>query len=235
MTGLSAWAADFANTFYKCFIREDRYKLLISGIGVTIRVSLIAVTLGILIGLVVALCNLSNKKPLKVIGGIYTDVIRGTPSVTQLMIIYFVIFATVNIPKWIIAGIAFGINSGAYVSEIIRAGILSVDKGQTEAGRSLGLNGYQTMIHIVIPQAVKNIFPALCNEFIVLIKETAISGYIGLQDLTMAGNIIRSNTYQAFLPLITVAAVYLVIVMILSAGVRKLEKNLKKNERQVYD
>ncbi len=230
MAELSAWAADFANTFYKCFIKEDRYKLLLSGIGVTIRVSLIAVALGILIGLLVALCNLSNKKLLKAIGGIYTDVIRGTPSVTQLMIIYFVIFATVNIPKWIIAGIAFGINSGAYVSEIIRAGILSVDKGQTEAGRSLGLNGYQTMIHIVIPQAVKNIFPALCNEFIVLIKETAIVGYVGLMDIQKAGDFIKSATFVAFMPLIGTAVIYYVLIKLLTLVFKKIEERLRKSE-----
>ena len=171
---MNSWTADMADTFARCFIREDRYKLLISGIGVTIKVSIVAVILGILIGFLIALCNLSKNKFLRAIGKIYTDIIRGTPSVTQLMIIYFVIFATVDIEKWIIAAIAFGINSGAYVSEIIRAGILSIDKGQTEAGRSLGLNAYQTMTRIVIPQALKNIFPALCNEFIVLIKETAI-------------------------------------------------------------
>ena len=232
MTGLSAWAADFANTFYKCFIREDRYKLLISGIGVTIRVSLIAVTLGILIGLVVALCNLSNKKPLKVIGGIYTDVIRGTPSVTQLMIIYFVIFATVNIPKWIIAGIAFGINSGAYVSEIIRAGILSVDKGQTEAGRSLGLNGYQTMIHIVIPQAVKNILPTLGNEFIALIKETSVVSFVGAADLYVAFNYIGSNSYEFMVPYLVMAVIYIVLVLLISLGIKLMERSLRKSDRR---
>ena len=167
---MTQWMENFGDTFYKCFIREDRYKLLISGVGVTIKVSLLAVVIGILIGMLIAMCNLSKNKFLKLIGGIYTDVIRGTPSVTQLMIIYFVIFASVRLDKWIIAAIAFGINSGAYVSEIIRAGILSIDKGQTEAGRSLGLSAFQTMSRIVIPQAVKNIFPALCNEFIVLIK-----------------------------------------------------------------
>lgn len=180
---MNSWMVDMADTFTRCFIREDRYKLLISGIGVTIKVSIVAVILGILIGFLIALCNLSKNKFLRAIGKIYTDIIRGTPSVTQLMIIYFVIFATVDIEKWIIAAIAFGINSGAYVSEIIRAGILSIDKGQTEAGRSLGLNAYQTMTRIVIPQALKNIFPALCNEFIVLIKETAIVGYVGLMDI----------------------------------------------------
>ena len=173
---MEAYFADLADTFTRCFINEDRYKLLIDGIGVTIKVSLCAVILGVILGFLIALCNLSKNKILNTIGLVYTDVIRGTPSVTQLMIIYFVIFATVNWPKWIIATIAFGINSGAYVSEIIRAGILSIDKGQTEAGRSLGLNSYQTMTRIIMPQALKNIFPALCNEFIVLIKETAIVG-----------------------------------------------------------
>ena len=192
MTGFMAWASNLSDLFYRCFIKEDRYKLLISGIGVTIKVSLLAVVIGILIGMLIAMCNLSKRKPLRLIGGIYTDIIRGTPSVTQLMIIYFVIFATVNLDKWIIASIAFGINSGAYVSEIIRAGIMSIDKGQTEAGRSLGLNAFQTMTRIVIPQAVKNIFPALCNEFIVLIKETAIVGYVGLMDIQKAGDLSRA-------------------------------------------
>lgn len=230
MTWFSAWAADFGNTFYKCFIKEERYLLLLSGIGVTIKVSLVAVALGILIGLLIALCNLSNKKVLKVVGGIYTDIIRGTPSVTQLMIIYFVIFASVNLPKWIIAGIAFGINSGAYVSEIIRAGILSVDKGQTEAGRSLGLNGYQTMIHIVIPQAVKNIFPALCNEFIVLIKETAIVGYVGLMDIQKAGDFIKSATFVAFMPLIGTAVIYYILIKLLTIVFKRIEERLRKSE-----
>ena len=169
---MSAWMANISDMFYKCFIREDRYKLLLSGISVPITVSLLAIVIGILIGMLIAMCNLSKKKPVRFIGGLYTDIIRGTPSVTQLMIIYFVIFASVQLDKWIIAAIAFGVNSGAYVSEIIRAGILSIDRGQTEAGRSLGLSAFQTMSRIVIPQAVKNIFPALCNEFIVLIKET---------------------------------------------------------------
>lgn len=135
------WFQNFYDTFYKCFIKEDRYQLLLDGIGVTVKVSLLAVVFGLLIGFLIALCNLSNKKGIRLIGKVYTDIIRGTPTVTQLMIIYFVIFASVHWPKWVIAAIAFGINSGAYVSEIIRAGILSVDKGQTEAGRSLGLNG----------------------------------------------------------------------------------------------
>lgn len=162
------------------------------------------------------------------IGGIYTDVIRGTPSVTQLMIIYFVIFASVQLDKWIIAAIAFGINSGAYVSEIIRAGILSIDKGQTEAGRSLGLSAFQTMSRIVIPQAVKNIFPALCNEFIVLIKETAIVGYVGLMDIQKAGDFIKSATFIAFMPLIGTAVIYYVLIKILTLSLGRIEARLRK-------
>ena len=227
---MNSWMVDMADTFTRCFIREDRYKLLISGIGVTIKVSIVAVILGILIGFLIALCNLSNNKFLRAIGKIYTDIIRGTPSVTQLMIIYFVIFATVDIEKWIIAAIAFGINSGAYVSEIIRAGILSIDKGQTEAGRSLGLNAYQTMTRIVIPQALKNIFPALCNEFIVLIKETAIVGYVGLMDIQKAGDFIKSATYEAFMPLIGTAIIYYVLIKVLTLILGVFENKLRKSD-----
>ncbi|MCR4807616.1 MAG: amino acid ABC transporter permease [Lachnospiraceae bacterium] len=219
-----------AEVFTRCFINEDRYKLLLSGIGVTVKVSLLAVVIGILIGFLIALCNLSKKKGLNVIGKVYTDVIRGTPSVTQLMIIYFVVFATINWSKWIIAAIAFGINSGAYVSEIIRAGILSIDKGQTEAGRSLGLNSKQTMMYIVVPQAVKNIFPAMGNEFITLIKETAIVGYVGLMDIQKAGDFIKSATYEAFMPLMGTAVIYFVIIKLLTVALRKYEAYLRKSE-----
>ena len=224
------WWDGISATFEKCFIRDDRYLLLLDGIGVTIKVSLLAVALGIVIGLIIALCNLSRSKFLNFLGKVYTDVIRGTPSVTQLMIIYFVVFATVNWEKWIIASIAFGINSGAYVSEIIRAGILSIDKGQTEAGRSLGLNGAQTMINIIIPQAVKNIFPALCNEFIVLIKETAIVGYVGLVDIQKAGDFIKSSTFEAFMPLIATAIIYFILIKILTIVLGYVEKALRKSE-----
>ena len=146
------------------------------------------------------------------------------------MIIYFVVFATVNWEKWIIAAIAFGINSGAYVSEIVRAGILSIDKGQTEAGRSLGLNATQTMMSIIIPQAVKNIFPALCNEFIVLVKETAIVGYIGLVDIQKAGDFIKSSTFEAFMPLIGTAVIYFVLIKALTLLLARIEKALRKSE-----
>ena len=232
MTGIQAWYTDISELFYKCFIREDRYKLLLEGVGVTIKVSLMAVVVGILNGMLIAMCNLSQKKLPRAIGGIYTDVIRGTPSVTQLMIIYFVIFASVpvQLDKWIIAAIAFGVNSGAYVSEIIRGGILSVDHGQTEAGRSLGLNAFQTMTRIVIPQAVKNIFPALCNEFIVLIKETAIVGYVGLMDIQKAGDFIKSATYEAFMPLVGTAVIYYVLIKILTLSLRQVEKRLRRSD-----
>lgn len=180
--------------------------------------------------MLVALCNLSRRKVIRFLGSVYTDVIRGTPSVTQLMIIYFVIFATVDLDKWIIAAIAFGVNSGAYVSEIIRAGILSVDHGQTEAGRSLGLNAFQTMTRIVIPQAVKNIFPALCNEFIVLIKETAIVGYVGLMDIQKAGDFIKSATFNAFMPLFGTAVIYYVLIKILTLLLRRIEIVLRKSD-----
>ena len=230
MTGLQVWWADFCGDFYSSFIREDRYMLLVEGLGVTIKVSLLAILIGIVIGVVVALCNVSRFKPLKLIGGIYTDIIRGTPSVTQLMFIYFVVFASVHWEKWIIAAIAFGVNSGAYVSEIIRAGILSVDHGQTEAGRSLGLNAYQTMSRIVIPQAVKNIFPALCNEFIVLIKETAIVGYVGLMDIQKAGDFIKSATYKPVMPLLGTAVIYYVLIKILTLALRQVEKHLRRSD-----
>ena len=227
---MNEWWSGVVEQFTRCFIEEDRYMLLVRGIGVTISVSLLAVIIGIIIGFMIAMCNLSKNKALKTIGGIYTDVIRGTPSVTQLMIIYFVVFATVRWPKWIIAGIAFGVNSGAYVAEIIRAGILSIDKGQTEAGRSLGLTAGQTMAGIIMPQAVKNIFPTLCNEFIVLIKETAIVGYVGLMDIQKAGDFIKSSTFLAFMPLIGTAIIYYVMIKLLTLGLKKIEESLRKSD-----
>ena len=227
---MNEWFAGIADQFTRCFIEKDRYMLLVKGIGVTIEVSLLAVFIGIIIGFIIAMCNLSKNRLLKGIGTVYTDVIRGTPSVTQLMIIYFVVFATVKWEKWIIAAIAFGINSGAYVSEIIRAGILSIDKGQTEAGRSLGLSASQTMMGIVLPQAIKNIFPTLCNEFIVLIKETAIVGYVGLMDIQKAGDFIKSSTFLAFMPLIGTAIIYYVLVKALTLALKKIEDQLRKSD-----
>jgi polar amino acid transport system permease protein/polar amino acid transport system substrate-binding protein len=229
---MSAWWNTVVEDFYKCFIREDRWRLFLNGIGVTIKISLVAALLGLVIGFIIALCNLSKKKPLRIIGKVYTDVIRGTPSVTQLMIIYFVVFAYIMWPKWLIAAIAFSINSGAYVSEIIRAGILSIDKGQTEAGRSLGLSRSQTMMSIIVPQAAKNIFPAMCNEFITLIKETAIVGYVGLVDIQKAGDFIKSATYEAFMPLIATAIIYFIMIKVLTLLLGKVEKRLRKSDKR---
>ena len=237
--GESGAVASIKDSFYQCFIEDNRYQYLVQGLWNTILISLIAVFIGVIIGFLVAIVRAThdktgNLKLLNILCHVYLTIIRGTPAMIQLLIIFYVIFASTS-NKVAVAALAFGINSGAYVAEILRGGIMALDQGQFEGARSLGLTHVQTMRYIILPQTFKNTLPALANEFIVLIKETAISGYIGLQDLTMAGNIIRSNTYQAFLPLITVAVVYLIIVMFLSAGVQKLEKNLKKNERQVYD
>ena len=192
--------------------------------------TLMAILLGCIIGFIMAFFRLSKIKLLNWIAGIYIDVIRGTPTVVQLLIIYYVIFAPFkNMPKVVIAAISFGINSGAYVAEIVRGGILSVDRGQMEAGRSLGLTSAQTMRLIIIPQAIKNILPALGNEFIVLIKETAIAGYIALQDLTKASDIIRSITWSS-MPLFATAIIYFILVKLLSKGLQVFEKRLRKSE-----
>ena len=227
---MAEWWQGVCDQFVKCFIREDRYMLLLDGIGVTIKVTILALIIGLILGFLIALCNLSKNRVLKAIGGVYTDVIRGTPSVTQLMIIYFVVFASIHWAKWVIAAIAFGINSGAYVSEIIRAGILSIDVGQMEAGRALGLTKGMTMRHIILPQALKNVFPALCNEFIVLIKETAIVGYVGLMDIQKAGDFIKSATFIAFMPLIGTAVIYYVLIKILNLFLKRIEFKLRQSD-----
>lgn len=228
---------DFLDRLSTNFITQNRYMYLLDGLKITIIVALIAVVIGIVLGLLTAVVKVlaeSNKKfkPLAVIANIYVTVIRGTPVMVQLLIIYFVVFASVDISKVLVASIAFGLNSGAYVSEIIRAGILAVDKGQNEAGRSLGLSTGQTYRYIILPQALKNILPALGNEFISLLKETAVVGYIGLQDLTMGADIIRSRTYDAFVPLITAAIIYLAIVMLLSYGLKRLEWRLRRSDKR---
>jgi len=161
---------------------------------------------------------------------VYLTIIRGTPSMIQILFFYSVIFATVNLNNIVIGGIAFGINSGAYVAEIFRSGIMSVDKGQTEAGRSLGLNSAQTMRLIIIPQAFKNVLPALINEMIVLLKETAIIGYIGTIDITKAATLVQSRTYDALVPLLSAAIFYLILVMILTYFMGKLERRLRKSD-----
>ena len=201
----------------------------------TLRVTLFAVILGIVIGFLIAIIRSTYDKNGKVkilnfICSVYLTVIRGTPVVVQLLIIYFVIFGSVDINKIVVAIMAFGINSGAYVAEIFRSGIMSIDNGQFEAGRSLGFNYTQTMRYIIMPQAFKNVLPALGNEFIVLLKETSVSGYIALQDLTKGGDIIRSRTYDAFMPLLAVALIYLVMVMIFTKLVNILERRLRSSD-----
>lgn len=242
---ISLWFADFKDEFVLNFIKEDRWKLLVEGLGNTLKITFFAVLIGIVIGVLVAAVrstwdkNSANMRrgPLKTLlrltNGLcklYLTVFRGTPVVVQLLIMYYIIFAASN-NKMFIAVIAFGINSGAYVAEIVRSGIMSVDEGQLEAGRSLGFNYSRTMFYIVLPQALKNVLPALANEFIVLLKETSVSGYIAMQDLTKAGDIIRGRTYSAFMPLIAVALIYLVMVIILSWLVGKLERRLRSSER----
>lgn len=228
------WYSDFVRKFTAAFITGDRWKLYFEGLGVTLEVSVAAALIGIVIGTVVALMKLSvkkNGKPtiLSRIATIYIDIIRGTPSVLQVMIMYFAIMASCS-SGILVASVTFGINSGAYVAEIIRAGILAVDKGQTEAGRSLGLNSFQTMRYIVLPQAFKNVLPPLCNEFIVLIKETAIVGYVGLSDLTRVAHQITTKTYDAFTPLIGAAVIYFVLIKILTKLLEMLERRLRKSD-----
>lgn len=241
---MAAFWEKFQHQFVLCFINEDRWKFLLKGLGLTIRVTFIALIIGLLIGVIVSLVRSSYDKTYagmrrglgrtllkcgNVICKTYLTVFRGTPSVVQLLIWYFVIFASSN-NKVLVACIAFGFNSGAYIAEIMRAGIMSVDVGQTEAGRSLGLNFAQTMRFIILPQAFKNVLPALCNECIVLLKETAICGYIALQDLTKAGDIIRGRTFIAFLPLIAVALIYLLMVLGLTWLLGKLERRLRASD-----
>lgn len=220
---------------YDNFVKDNRYMYIVKGLGNTIVITIFAVLLGIILGFLIAIVRTNHDRNggLTILNGIckaYLTIIRGTPVMIQLLIIYYVILSSVT-NKILVAAIAFGLNSAAYVAEIVRSGIMSVDIGQFEAGRSLGLNYGQTMQLIILPQAIKNILPALLNEMISLLKETSISGYIGLMDLTKGGDIIRSNTYEAFIPLIAVAIIYLVIVMLLSHGVSKLERRLRSNER----
>lgn len=244
---MNDWWEGIKADFILNFIEDDRWKLLLSGLGNTLKITFVALIIGIVVGALIAVVRSTYDKNgsdmakrnkagyvvlsiLNVIGKIYLTVIRGTPVVVQLMIMYFIIFATSQ-NGLMVAMIAFGINSGAYVAEIIRGGIMSIDEGQFEAGRSLGFNYAQTMVYIIIPQVFKVVLPTLCNEFIVLLKETSVAGYIGIRDLTKGGDIIRAATYSPFMPLLTVAVIYLVIVMILTALLGKLERRLRQDER----
>lgn len=225
---------EFLNTvvfeFTRTFITGSRWKMFLNGLEVTLVLSFFSVVLGLLLGMLLAFGKLSKVKPLRWLSNTYVDIIRGTPSMVQILIIYFVIFASINIDRKIVAVIAFGINSSAYVAEIIRGGILSVNQGQTEAGRSLGLTHSQTMINIILPQAIKNILPALGNEFIVLVKETAVIGYVAKIDLTAAALSVQAKTYSYVMPLLAIAVMYYVVIKILTILLNKLERRLRASD-----
>ncbi|MEG2173908.1 MAG: amino acid ABC transporter permease [Oscillospiraceae bacterium] len=234
---MGAWLNEVHAKFVLNFIEDDRWRYLWSGLGVTLRITFFALLIGVTLGFIVAILRSTHDKTgklrfLNFLCKVYLTIIRGTPVVVQLLITYFVIFQSIKIDKVVVAIIAFGINSGAYVAEIVRSGIMSIDHGQFEAGRSLGFNYVQTMWYIVMPQAFKNILPALGNEFIVLLKETSVSGYIALQDLTKGGDIIRGRTFDPFMPLVAVALIYLSMVMILSAGVTRLERRMARSDNR---
>ena len=241
---MANWFTKLKADFVLNFVDDNRWKYLTSGLANTLKITLFAVLIGIALGVVIAIIrstwdkNQETMRPglpkfLLRLGNavcqIYLTVIRGTPVLVQLMIIYYIIFASSN-NGVLIATLAFGINSGAYVAEIIRGGIMSTDNGQFEAGRSLGFNYVQTMWYIVIPQALKSVLPALANEFIVLLKETSVAGYVAIRDLTKGGDIIRGVTYSPFLPLIAVALIYLVMVMFFTWLVGKLERRLRSSD-----
>lgn len=238
---------NFLEKLHHVFIEKDRYMQMITGLLNTFKITAGALVIGVIIGVVIAAIRTSydkNKESMALRKGVtyyvltvlnsickfYLTIIRGTPVVVQLMICYFVIFATARegVP---VAIFAFGINSGAYVAEIFRAGIMSIDNGQFEAGRSLGFNYLQTMKNIIIPQMFKAVLPTLCNEFIALLKETSVAGYVGVMDITKAGNTIAGRVYNYFIPLFTVALVYLILVMILTKLVGRLERRLRKSDR----
>jgi polar amino acid transport system substrate-binding protein len=233
---LAAHKQSLSDKFKANFITEHRYIYLLQGLGNTLVITFFAMILSLVLGSLIAIVRTSHDRNgglgiLNALCRLYLTVIRGTPTMVQLLIIYYVVFASANVSKVFVAIIAFGLNSAAYLAEVVRSGIMSVDRGQMEAGRSLGLSYTQTMRYILLPQAFKNVLPAMGNELITLLKETSISGYIGLVDLTKGSDIIRSITYDALMPLGVVALIYLVIVMALSAGVNRLEKNMRKNER----
>ena len=227
---------DLKLKFYTNFIADQRWKYITEGLSTTFIVTICAALIGVALGFIVAVVrSTADRKPdskgpaltaADALCRLYLTVIRGTPTMIQLLIMYYVIFTSPDISKRLVAVLAFGINSGAYVAEIVRSGIMSVDGGQLEAGRSLGLTYIQTMIHIIIPQAFRNILPALANEFITLLKETSICGYIALTDITHGANVIRSQTYEPFMPLMAAALIYLILVSLLSVGVTRLERKL---------
>ncbi|MDD6201432.1 MAG: amino acid ABC transporter permease [Lachnospiraceae bacterium] len=232
--------ADLKAKFILNFIEDNRWRYITEGLSTTFIVTIFAILLGLALGFIVAVIRSTADKSdkhsiiIKVLDSIckvYLTIIRGTPAMIQLLIMYYIVFTSPDVSKRLVAILTFGINSGAYVAEIFRSGIMSIDNGQFEAGRSLGLNYAQTMVYIISPQAFKNVLPALANEFITLLKETSICGYIALTDITHGANVIRSQTYEPLMPLLAAAAIYLIIVTLLTAGVSKLERRLRTDER----
>ena len=241
---MQAWFEKLKADFILNFVQGNRWRYLVNGLGTTLLITLLACLLGIAIGVVIAMVRSTYDKTAegarKTLGRrlfgiangfcrVYLTVLRGTPVVVQLMIIYFVIFASSD-NGTLVAALAFGLNSGAYVAEIVRGGIMSIDNGQFEAGRSLGFNYVQTMRFIVIPQVIKNVLPSLANEFIALLKETSVAGYVAVADLTKGADIIRSRTYSPFMPLIAVALIYLALVMFFTKLVGILERRLRNSD-----
>ena len=229
------WLSKWLDTLYNTFIVAERYKTLIEGFGKTILITVGALLIGIVIGTIVAIIKVfaDRNKKLKIFDmlcNLYLTVIRGTPVVVQLLISFFIIFVNSKDGTWV-AIITFGVNSGAYVAEVIRSGIMAIDSGQTEAGRSLGFSKVQTMWLIILPQAFKNILPAIGNEMIALLKETSVAGYVAVVELTKAGNQIKNTTYDQINPILLVAVVYLVMVVGLSKLLGVFERRLRKNER----
>lgn len=235
-TDTHAHSKNITETFTNCFIEGHRYQYLLKGLGNTLTITFFAIMLSLALGTMIAIVRSThdrngNHKTLNIFCQMYLTVFRGTPTMVQLLIIYYVVFASVNVDKIFVASIAFGLNSAAYIAEVIRSGIMSVDIGQIEAGRSLGLSHSKTMRLVILPQAFKNALPSIGNELITMLKETSISGYIGLVDLTKGSDIIRSVTYEAMMPLGVVALIYLTIVLGLAYIVHLIEMRLRKNER----
>jgi len=219
-------------SFIDTMIAGDRWHLIFQGLGVTLLIAVFAILIGTVLGCVFALMKISGSRILRAIANVYTTVLRGIPLATQLMIFYFVIFAPLGLNRMVVAILAYGFNSGAYCTEIFRAGIQGIDPGQTEAGRSLGLNKWQTLFRIVLPQAIKAVLPTYASEFIVLIKETSVASFIAVMDLTKAGDMIRNSTYNAWIPLLTCAVIYLVLTVGLTKLFSKLEKRMARSDRR---
>ncbi len=229
---MPSWLSNLLMNLNSTFVVEGRWRWFVSGLGFTLLISFFAVMLGLVLGVLAALGKLSKFKPTKWIASVYVDIIRGTPTMVQILIIYYIVFAKITIPAWITGVIAFGINSGAYIAEIVRGGILSVNIGQTEAGRSLGLTQRQTMRYIVMPQAMKNILPALCNEFIVLIKETAVIGMVSNIDLVGASKKVQSLTYDFTVPIFSAAIIYYVVIKFLTTLLNRLEARMRRADKR---